>query len=268
MAIDGDFDDCQAIVKSMFADAPSPPRSDLSGVNSINWARIAAQSVYYFTAAVALGAPDRAVDFVVPTGNFGDAFAGYVARHMGLPIDAHHRRHQRQRYPRPRHRRPAAIAARPVIATQCPAMDIQVASNFERLYFEGVGRDAAEHRRAFAPSRSPGAIDIPTRALAPRCARCSAARRSTRPRPPRHARDARRDRRAGRSRTPPWPCAAAAGDRGRARTPLVVLSTAHPAKFPEAVERRHRRGAALPPAVAALAAGPSVSTACPPTRAR
>ena len=145
VAVDGTFDDCQAIVKGLFADKAFAGEVDLSGVNSINWARIVAQSVYYFTAAVALGAPDRKVSFAVPTGNFGDAFAGYVAHRMGLPIerivvgtnsnDIVARAIETGRY--------SSGAA--VVATQSPAMDIQVASNFERLYFEATGRDEAEN---------------------------------------------------------------------------------------------------------------------------
>ena len=87
IAIDGTFDDCQAIVKGLFNHAAFRERVRLSGVNSINWARIVAQIVYYFTAAVSLGAPHRKVAFTVPTGNFGDIYAGYVAQRMGLPID-------------------------------------------------------------------------------------------------------------------------------------------------------------------------------------
>ena len=99
LAIEGTFDDCQALVKAMFNHAAFRERVRLSGVNSINWARIVAQTVYYFTAAVALGAPHRTVAFTVPTGNFGDIYAGYVAQRMGLPIDRLRHRHQRQRHP-------------------------------------------------------------------------------------------------------------------------------------------------------------------------
>ena len=87
LAVEGTFDDCQALVKGMFNHHAFRDQVRLSGVNSINWARIVAQAVYYFTAAVALGAPPRKVAFTVPTGNFGDIFAGYVAQRMGLPID-------------------------------------------------------------------------------------------------------------------------------------------------------------------------------------
>jgi len=87
LSVEGTFDDCQAIVKGMFNHHDFRDRARLSGVNSINWARIVAQVVYYFTAAVALGSPHRKVAFAVPTGNFGDVYAGYVARRMGLPVD-------------------------------------------------------------------------------------------------------------------------------------------------------------------------------------
>src|SRR6266849_817717 len=141
LAIEGTFDDCQAIVKGLFNHHTFRDQVRLSGVNSINWARIVAQVVYYFTAAVALGAPHRKIAFTVPTGNFGDVYAGYVARRMGLPIDR------------------LVIATnvndivartiatgtydvREVVTTSSPSMDIQVASNFERLMFDAYGHDA------------------------------------------------------------------------------------------------------------------------------
>jgi threonine synthase len=165
VAVDGTFDDCQAIVKDIFADQVLRQAVDLSGVNSINVARIAAQAVYYFTSAVALGAPERAVSFVVPSGNFGDAFAGYVASRMGLPIsrivaatnanDILARAFEEGRYVRGE-----------VTPTIAPAMDIQSASNFERLYFETVRRDPVETARAFQHFATAGAIDLPPQAHA------------------------------------------------------------------------------------------------------
>ena len=145
IAIDGTFDDCQAIVKGLFNHHAFADRVRLSGVNSINWARIVAQTVYYFTAAVALGAPHRKVAFTVPTGNFGDIYAGYVALRLGLPIDR------------------LVIATnvndilartlstgtyelRDVVATTSPSMDIQVSSNFERLLFDAYDRDGSAIR--------------------------------------------------------------------------------------------------------------------------
>jgi len=134
LAVEGTFDDCQAIVKGLFNHHAFRDRVALSGVNSINWARIVAQTVYYFTAAVALGAPHRGVAFAVPTGNFGDVFAGFVALGMGLPVErlliATNVNDILAR----------ALATgtyepREVVATSSPSMDIQVASNFERIAF-------------------------------------------------------------------------------------------------------------------------------------
>ena len=149
LAIDGTFDDCQAIVKAMFNHHALRDRVGLSGVNSINFARIAAQVVYYFVAAVALGAPHRKVAFTVPTGNFGDVFAGYVAAQMGLPVD-------RLTVATnvndilARTLATGAYEVREVVATASPSMDIQVSSNFERLLFEAGGRDPRPVRAAMA----------------------------------------------------------------------------------------------------------------------
>ncbi|OSP56515.1 threonine synthase [Pseudoruegeria sp. SK021] len=142
IALDGDFDDCQARLKDMFNDFDFRDRVKLAGVNSINWARVLAQVVYYFTAATTLGAPDRKVSFTVPTGNFGDIFAGYVAKRMGLPIerlviatnqnDILHRTFQTGAY--------SKAGVTPSIS---PSMDIQVSSNFERILFDVYDRDGA-----------------------------------------------------------------------------------------------------------------------------
>ena len=145
IAIEGTFDDCQAIVKTLFQNLEFRDTYALSGVNSINWARVVAQAVYYFTTAVALGGPDREVAFSVPTGNFGDVYAGYIAKNMGLPIarlmiatnvnDILARTLESGRY-----------ELHQVVATQSPSMDIQIASNFERLLFDVLGSDAARLR--------------------------------------------------------------------------------------------------------------------------
>jgi threonine synthase len=165
VAVAGTFDDCQAILKDALGDQNLKQSVGLSAVNSINFARIVAQAVYYFTTAVALGAPHRPVAFCVPSGNFGDGFAGYVAKRMGLPIsqivvatnsnDILARAFEDGRYVRGA-----------VTATQSPAMDIQSASNFERLYFECVRRDGTETARAFKAFGESGVIDIPPQALA------------------------------------------------------------------------------------------------------
>lgn len=140
LAIDGTFDDAQARLKDMFNDFAFRDRVRLAGVNSINWARVLAQVVYYVTSAIELGAPERAVSFTVPTGNFGDIFAGYIAKRMGLPIDRLvvatnqndilHRCLTSGAYEKGR-----------VIPSISPSMDIQVSSNFERALFDAYGRD-------------------------------------------------------------------------------------------------------------------------------
>ena len=250
VAVDGTFDDCQALVKALFADAALKAEVDLSGVNSINFGRIAAQAVYYFTSAVALGGPARPVRFVVPTGNFGDAFAGYTAARMGLPVagidvatngnDILARTFAEGVY-----------ARGDVAETQSPAMDIQVASNFERLYFEAVGRDGTETARAFREFASTGRIVPPTQALAAlreRFTGASADEAATADAMTRAWED---------SRTlidPHTAVALSVARRRPASGPTVVLSTAHPAKFPEAVRAATgaEPGHALADALAAL----------------
>jgi threonine synthase len=231
LSVQGSFDDCQAILKGMFGDSDFASAVNLSAVNSINFARIAAQAVYYFTSAVALGAPHRPVSFAVPTGNFGDAFAGYVAHRMGLPIerilvatnanDIMARAFQDGRYSRG-----------VVQATQSPAMDIQVASNFERLYFECARRDALETDRAFRAFGETGIMDIPPQAHAAMRELFSGAATS-------EADTARTLlstlNETGRLIEPHTAVAVSAAMRHPAAGPTIVLSTAHPAKFPEAV---------------------------------
>jgi threonine synthase len=234
VAIAGDFDDCQAILKSLFHDEAFARAADLTAVNSINFARIAAQSVYYFTAAVALGAPGRAVSFVTPTGNFGDAYAGWVARRMGLPIeriivatngnDIMARALNTGAY----HRGPAR-------ATQSPAMDIQVASNFERLYFESVGRDSAATTSAFEGFAVTGVLDVPPPALA---AMRAVFRGEAISEAETGAAILAALNGSGQLVDPHTAVGLAAAKRAPALAsgaPLVALSTAHAAKFPEAV---------------------------------
>ena len=176
LAIEGTFDDCQAIVKGLFNHHAFRDQVSLSGVNSINWARIVAQAVYYFTAAVALGSPHRKVAFTVPTGNFGDVYAGYVAMRMGLPVD----RLVIATNVNDILARTLATGAyepREVIATTSPSMDIQVASNFERILFDAGGRDAksvrammgslAQSRRFALPGRRSRCCARPSPPIAP-----------------------------------------------------------------------------------------------------
>jgi threonine synthase len=234
LAIEGTFDDCQAIVKGLFNHHGFRDQVALSGVNSINWARIVAQAVYYFTAAVALGSPHRKVSFTVPTGNFGDVYAGYVAMRMGLPIDR------------------LVIATnvndilartlatgtyepREVIATTSPSMDIQVASNFERILFDAGGSDAKAVRAMMASLAQSRRFALSVRTLS--------AMRSTFA-----ANRADEEETAAAIRTvlretghfiDPHTAVGVAVAEKEARdpsVPMVVLSTAHAAKFPDAVQ--------------------------------
>jgi threonine synthase len=253
VAVAGTFDDCQAIVKQAFQDQALRQAVDLSGVNSINFARIAAQAVYYFTSAVALGAPHRPVSFCVPSGNFGDAFAGYVASRMGLPIaqivvatnsnDILATAFTTGRYARGQ-----------VHHTMSPAMDIQSASNFERLYFETGGRDAAATAAAFKGFAETGAIEVPAAALAAMRAmfrgvgvsedKTAAAIVATL-------------ESSGELIDPHTAVAVSAlGAVADLPGPVVLLSTAHAAKFPEDVAKVAGVTPALPRGVADLAARP------------
>jgi threonine synthase len=252
LQVKGTFDDCQAMLKAMFRDAQFARTVDLSGVNSINFARIAAQAVYYFTAAVALGAPHRKIAFAAPTGNFGDAYAGYVAHRMGLPIervvvavnanDILARALETGRY-----------ACGDVVATCSPAMDIQAASNFERLYFEAADRNALETARAFEALAAQGALDIPPRSLAAMRGLFAGAAVD-------EAETARTIlatlNETGELVDPHTAVGLAAAARvGPAdpATPLVALATAHPAKFPEAVEAAAGVAPPTPASVARMA---------------
>ncbi|MGA7486443.1 MAG: threonine synthase [Xanthobacteraceae bacterium] len=261
LAIEGTFDDCQAIVKGMFNHHGFRDQARLAGVNSINWARIVAQAVYYFTAAVALGSPRRKVAFTVPTGNFGDIYAGYVALRLGLPIDR------------------LVIATnvndilvrtvatgsyelREVVATSSPSMDIQVASNFERLMFEVHDRDAAVMRALMASLAQSGRFALSARALMEIRAVFSADR-------------ADEDETAASIRTTlretghvidPHTAVGVAVAEKESRDPsipMVVLGTAHPAKFPDAVEAACGVRPPLPEWLADLAQRPERVTTLP-----
>jgi len=180
LEIDGNFDDCQGIVKAMFAHDDFRKAVALSGVNSINWARIVAQTVYYFAAALALGGPDRKVSFTVPTGNFGDIFAGYVAKRMGLPIDrlviaTNINDILARTFVSGRHERTG------VETTASPSMDIEISSNFERLVFDLVDRDPAVLRGLMAGLNQSGGFTLPAPALAALLTPAA----PMRPRPPR-----------------------------------------------------------------------------------
>jgi threonine synthase len=232
VAIDGHFDDCQRLVKALFQDVAFRSAVDLSGVNSINWARVAAQSVYYFTSAVALGAPYRPVAFTVPTGNFGDALAGYAARRMGLDV-ASITVATNSNDILSRALADGVYASGDVVATSSPAMDIQVASNFERLYFEASRRDAVETARAFEAFAAEGAIELPPQTLA--YMRDGFAGRAVRE--DETARTILAVLNETGELVDPHTAVGLAAAQGGATstTPNIVLSTAHPAKFPDAV---------------------------------
>ena len=234
LAIEGHFDDCQAIVKGLFNNHQFRDAVALSGVNSINWARVVAQVVYYFTSAVALGAPQRSVDFTVPTGNFGDIFAGYVAKRMGLPIRTL-RIAANVNDILPRTLKNGIYEVREVHATVSPSMDIQVSSNFERLLFEAGGRDADVVRRLMAQLKQSGRFVLPDAMLAAIRADFDAGR-ADEIETAAAIRAAFRE--AGDLVDPQTAVALAVADRDLSETsvPNIVLSTAHPAKFPDAVE--------------------------------
>ena len=252
VAIDGTFDDCQALVKGMFNDHAFRDRVGLSGINSINWGRIVAQVTYYFVAAVALGAPDRKIAFTVPTGNFGDIFAGHVASRMGLPIERLVIASNENDI-LPRALATGAYEMRDVVATSAPSMDIVVSSNFERWLFEASGRDAAFVRAAMgglAQSRQ-FALGVTHEAMA---RDFSAVRAS-------EAEIADATRRlladAGYLVCPHTACAFGTGDRRiPPDVPEVILATASPAKFPEALIASTGVHPALPPRLSHLLRDP------------
>jgi threonine synthase len=233
LAIEGTFDDCQALVKAMFNHHAFRDRVRLSGVNSINWARIVAQTVYYFTAAVALGSPQRKIAFTVPTGNFGDIYAGYVATRMGLPID----RLVVATNVNDILARTIATGAyelRDVVATTSPSMDIQVSSNFERLLFDAYNRDAAAVRALMGSLAQSRRFQVASPALQQIRALFTADRASEQE----GAAAIRAWMREASYCVDPHTAIGLAVAEKEARDPLVpmvVLSTAHPAKFPEAV---------------------------------
>jgi threonine synthase len=233
LAVEGTFDDCQAIVKALFNHHGFRDAVSLSGVNSINWARIVAQVVYYFTSAVALGAPSRKVDFTVPTGNFGDIFAGYVAKRMGLPIRCL-RIAANVNDILPRTLKTGIYEVREVHATASPSMDIQVSSNFERLLFEAGRRDADGVRRLMASLKQSGRFVLPDATLAAVREEFDAGR-ADETETSAAIRAAWRE--AGDLVDPHTAVALAVADRDSSDStiPNIVLSTAHAAKFPDAV---------------------------------
>jgi threonine synthase len=260
LAVEGNFDDCQAMVKAAFGNRDIRRRLAITGVNSINWARIVAQVVYYFTAAVALGAPRVPVAFSVPTGNFGDVFAGYAARRIGLPVaklivatnvnDILNRTLATGRY-----------EPRGVKATTSPSMDIQVSSNFERLLFEAYGRRASAIRELMGDLQTSGSFTIEEAPLAAirrdfAAGRADEAEVSTTM--------AETLRETGFLPDPHTAVGIAVGQRHRdPGIPLVTLATAHPAKFAAAVEAATGRVPSIPEGYADLMDGTETFTVIP-----
>jgi threonine synthase len=262
LAIEGTFDDCQALIKAMFNDLAFRDRLRLAAVNSINWVRIVAQLTYYFVAAAALGAPARRVAFSVPTGNFGDVFAGYSAKAMGLPAE------------------PLVIATNEndilqrawstglyelgeVVATSSPSMDIQVSSNFERFLFEASGRDPAfvtGKMRSLEQSRSVGLGEamLPYREafIAARVDEAAVG-----------ACIRRVKAESGYLLEPHSACAVVAARRTQTsktqHIPQIALATAHPAKFPDSLAAITGERPALPDRLRALMSEPERITTLP-----
>ena len=265
LAIEGTFDDCQAIVKSMFNHHAFRDRVRLSGVNSINWARIVAQVVYYFTAATTLGAPHRKVAFTVPTGNFGDVFAGYVAVRMGLPIDR------------------LVIATnvndilvrtlatgvyelREVTPTSSPSMDIQVSSNFERLLFDAYRHDAKAVRALMNSLTQSRRFSVSSGALS-EIRTLFSADRADEGETAATIRTVLRE--TGRLIDPHTAVGVAVAEKEvrDPAMPMIVLGTAHPAKFPDAVEAACGVRPGLPDWLADLPARRERVTAMPADQA-
>jgi threonine synthase len=248
LALTGDFDDCQARLKDMFNDHAFRDEVHLAGVNSINWARVLAQVVYYFTAAVSLGAPHRAVSFTVPTGNFGDIFAGYIAKRMGLPIeklviatnqnDILHRAMSG-----------GAYETHGVTPSISPSMDIQVSSNFERALFDVYDRDGGAVAQLMDELKGQGGFKISQGALERlrglfASGRCSEEETL--------AMITRANAEMGELLCPHSAVGVHVAQDHLGTTPMITLATAHPAKFPDAVERASGIRPGLPARMADL----------------
>ena len=250
VAVEGTFDDCQDLVKGLFNDMPFRDEMSLSAVNSINWVRIVAQIAYYFHAALALGAPHRAVSFAVPTGNFGNVYAAFAAKQMGLPIErlivGSNSNDVLTRF-----LEDGRMSLAPVAPTLSPSMDIQISSNFERLLFDLHGRDGAAVTAAMDGLRRSGAFTVTESQLAETRAlfggTCCDDQAIL-------AEIARCHDKTGELLDPHSAVgvAAARAQRGQVTSPIVSLACAHPAKFPDAVERASGLRPALPARLADL----------------
>ncbi|SEH70032.1 threonine synthase [Paracoccus alkenifer] len=248
LAIDGTFDDAQARLKDLFNDHAFRDQVGLAGVNSINWARVLAQVVYYFTSAVSVGAPHRPVSFTVPTGNFGDIFAGSIARAMGLPVErlvvATNQNDILDRALRTGEYRVGRVE--PSIS---PSMDIQVSSNFERALFMAYGGDGAAVAQLMEELKS-GGFTISQGALQHLREIYDSGRVSE---SETLATIARTRAETGQVVCPHSAVGIKVADEHRKPgVPMITLATAHPAKFPDAVEQAVGLRPALPPHMARL----------------
>ncbi|EEX15296.1 threonine synthase [Citreicella sp. SE45] len=259
LAMDGHFDDCQAKLKDMFNDFTFRDEVRLAGVNSINWARVLAQVVYYFSSAVSLGAPDRAVSFTVPTGNFGDIFAGYIAKKMGLPIDrlvvATNQNDILHRCLSSGDYRTSEV--HPSIS---PSMDIQVSSNFERALFDAYGRDGSAVAQLMAELKA-GGFNVSQGALQALREHFESGRASE---DETLATIRKAQQTMGELLCPHSAIGVKVADEHRvAGTPMITLATAHPAKFPDAVEQASGIRPPLPARMADLFDRPERVTRVP-----
>ena len=243
LALDGHFDDCQSRLKDMFNDFEFRDGVSLAGVNSINWARILAQVVYYFSSAVYLGAPDRSVSFTVPTGNFGDIFAGYIAKRMGLPIedlviatnqnDILHRCLSIGQY-----------RINSVLPSYSPSMDIQISSNFERALFDAYDRDGEAVAQLIEALKNDGGFSLSQGILEKLREQFSSGAVSEE--------ETLACIRETKQKTGEILCPHSAigvhvaKNMRKKDVPMITLATAHPAKFPDAVEKACNLRPALP----------------------
>jgi threonine synthase len=250
IAVQGTFDDCQDLAKACFNDLAFRDRHALTAVNSINFARVMAQIVYYFWAALKLGAPDTPVAFTVPSGNFGNAYAGYAAKQMGLPI-SHFVIAANSNDILARFFEQGAMTMTGVIATYSPSMDIQVSSNFERLLFDMYGRDGKALADAMTAFRSTGTLKVGANALGGVRELFDAGRVDE---PGTLAAIADCLKRFGEMIDPHTAVGYAVAQQHRRdpKVPMVVLATAHPAKFPDAVQKATGVRPALPARLADL----------------
>ncbi len=256
LALNGDFDDCQSRLKDLFNDFAFRDAVGLAGVNSINWARVLAQVVYYFTSAVSLGAPHRPVSFTVPTGNFGDIFAGHIAKRMGLPIDRLviatnqndilHRCLTTGRY--------QMDGVKPSIS---PSMDIQISSNFERALFEAYGRDGNAVAQLMDEMKSTGGFNVSQGALQVLRATFTSGRVSE---AQTSATIAAELAASGELLCPHSAIGVNVAQGHLGAIPMITLATAHPAKFPDAVEAATGTRPGLPARMTGLFARPERMT--------